>query len=352
MEHDGAGQLSGPTARPVQRIEGIEVVGDVLYAAHQDAGLSWFDANTMATLGNDPQPDNAIDVASAEDMLWVADRQRGLLGYRLEDGQPPSLEVELLLEGSAQAMDALPGVVAIAAGGRVHLVDTSSTASPRLASTIEIEGIATRVALKDTRTLAVAAWNDTRLYDITTLDTPALIALEDATSSAMSVTWAGEVLVVGDWDDLRTYSVDLDAQAPEWTGPSRLTVNGDAGTAVSAAFLVENEGSLDLQLEEASCSGAELAIEPSRLLIEPGVTAVLELVGTFGSTSPEEARCTFITNDPDEPSVEVEVVLNELGLSVGDAAPDFSVPNLEGTDVYTLQDARGEILLLTIFSSL
>ena len=115
---------------------------------------------------------------------------------------------------------------------------------------------------------------------------------------------------------------------------------------------MENEGSLDLQLEEASCSGAELAIEPSRLLIEPGVTAVLELVGTFGSTSPEEARCTFITNDPDEPSVEVEVVLNELGLSVGDAAPDFSVPNLEGTDVYTLQDARGEILLLTIFSSL
>ena len=38
--------------------------------------------------------------------------------------------------------------------------------------------------------------------------------------------------------------------------------------------------------------------------------------------------------------------------AVGDAAPDFSVPNLEGTDVYTLEDARGEILLLTIFSSL
>lgn len=352
LAHDGDGALSGPNGRPQPGLEGLTERDGTLYVAAQTQGLLWLDAATLAPLGSNTEPSNGIDVATDADTLWVADRDRGLLTYSLEDPTAPGFVGALALEGSAQAMDARAGVIAVAAGGQVHLIDASDPRSPVLAATLPIEGVATRVALKDAEILAVAAWNDTRLFDITDIADPVLLAVEDATSSAMSVAWSGDTLVVGDWDDLRTYQVDVDARAPEWTADKRLTLTAPSGSTVTANLLVHNEGSLDLWLTPVGCTGAELFSDTPTLVLGPDERGVVPITGTSTADTTQVATCTFETNDPDEPSPTVEVTVNPSGLAVGDPAPDFSVPNLEATEVFTLTDARGEILLLTIFSSL
>jgi hypothetical protein len=300
VSHDGAGVLSSASGRPQTGLEGIVAAGGVLYAAAQTQGLVWLDASSMNLLGSDAEPTNAIDVAITGSTLWVADRERGLLSYGLDASGSPGFIGELGLDGSAQAIDAVDGVVAIASGGEVHLIDGQDPNSPSLVSTIRITGVATRVSLRDAATLAVAAWNDTRIYDISDLSSPALLAVEDATSSAMSVAWVGENLVVGDWDDLRTYAVDLDARGAEWTARSWAAVTAPAGEALSYNMLVHNEGTLDLGVTAGSCAGAEVSITPEALTLGPDERGTFILSGTSATSDPYTVTCTFETTDPDE----------------------------------------------------
>ena len=58
------------------------------------------------------------------------------------------------------------------------------------------------------------------------------------------------------------------------------------------------------------------------------------------------------TNDPDQPLMELTVASSSTGSSVrvGDLAPDFSLPDLEG-QLHTLSEQRGRPVVLCYFAT-
>ncbi len=190
---------------------------------------------------------------------------------------------------------------------------------------------------------------------------PRLVALEDSVDAAMSVDLQGDLLTVGDWDHLRTFRVDASLQAPELELPRTLTVLGDPDeTPVVEAYVVvgnQAEGDAELHVFDVACASDAVTPTMTEATIPPALVAVfplqVDLVAGGGRNRDREWRttCAFWSTDPDEPMAEVEIVVNPEGLSLGDPAPDWTLPDLHG-ELHTLSAHRGKVVVMTIFSSL
>jgi hypothetical protein len=255
---------------------------------------------------------------------------------------------ELALDAAVQELAVANDVVFVAASGRVYAVDVSNPSQPALLDEVAIKGIAVRLAVENDL-LAVSTWDDTRIYDVSDPTAMRLIALEDATDSSTAVALAGDRLYVGDWDMLRIYAVDPLLASAEITYTSNLVMIGDQpGTAFGV--VIKNEGPIDLEISDISCTDAALSVDSSMLTVPSGGLDSVTITADLGSAIPN-STCTIVSNDVDEPNAEIEIVVNPAGLKVGDQAPAWTVPDLQNTP-YSLSDYQGEILLLTIFSSL
>ena len=348
----GDGEALQRIARRVDDVEAPEravLLGDHVVIAAQTGGLIVARAADLEEVARvtDAVP-NAFAVAASGSLVAVGDRERGLVLLDLSDPTNPVERGALALRGAPQDLDFVGDVVWAASGSVIEAVDVSSPDAPVLRSTTATLGVATRLDASGDL-LAVAAWEDTRLYDVSDPDAPVLIATEGADSSATSVAIHDDLLVVGDWDDLRTYRIDASARSAELRAEDNILVTG-LGSA-TAELRIQNEGNLPLDLGRLSCEDERLTpiFEPEQLL--PAEATELEVGVDLGTGAPFEGRCTVTSSDVDEPAHSFLIRANPAGLSVGDLAPDFTLPDLDGT-FHSLSDTRGKVVLISIFSSI
>jgi hypothetical protein len=342
------GQLTPEATLMATSLEGAQMAGDYIYIAGQANGLLVKNRSDLSPVTTVSEPSNAFDVKLGDGQLFVADRDHGLMSFDISNGAAPQLVGELELGTAVQELAVANDVVYVAASGRIHAVDVSDPSQPVLLDEVAVDGIAVRLAVEG-GLLAVATWDDTRLYDVSDPADIRLIALEGATESATAVALAGDRLYVGDWDSMRIYAVDPLLASAELSYTSNLVMIGDQ-PGTDFGVVIRNEGPIDLDVSDVSCSDPALSVSSSVFTIAPGELTSITITADLGSAIPN-STCTIVSNDVDEPAAEIEIVVNPDGLKVGDQAPAWTVPDLQNTP-YSLGDYQGEILLMTIFSSL
>ena len=346
--------------------EGVAVAGERVYVAGQEQGLLIHDLFDLRQVAAWDGAHNAIDVVVQAGVAYVGDRERGVVIAAVSQAADALEITELaavpLPGGLVQHLELSPDGrhLYVAAGARVAVLDVSEPAQARVVAELHPGGVATGVAA-DGDLLALANWRDTRLYDVADPAAPRLIAVEDALDASMSVDLRGDLLVVGDWDHLRAYRIDATLQAAELELPKSVTVLGDpAVTAEVETYVLVGNGTsddVDLELFDVTCASDAVAPAVTEATVAPGLVAVVPLrvdIVVGGGRRPERewrTSCAFWTTDPDESIAEVEVVVNPDGLSLGDPAPDWTLPDLDG-ELHTLSAHRGKVVVMTIFSSL
>ena len=350
VDIDGKGDWSLQDSIQEPGLEGLDYNAGTLFVAGQEQGLLIIDGESFSPIGQYTGSTNAIDVLIVEDVAWVLDRDQGLLAVDVSDPAAPTLRGSVEISGSGQALVREGDVLVVAATTTVTVVDISSPDAPAVLADIAVSGSATRAAIADDL-LAVAAWSDTLLYSLSDPADPALIAIEDAEEAASSVALVDGMLVVGDWNTLRTFSIDPSARSPEIDFDASLALTGDAGTA-SRTLIVTNRGDLPLEVTDTTCDEAALSASPADFSLAAGESDSITISATIKDADDAWiGTCTFLSNDADEPEASLSITINAPGLAVGDPAPDFSLPDLDGV-IHTLSDQLGEVVMVSIFSNL
>ena len=324
---------------------GVALLGEHLLVGTTGAGLEvrrLVDLERVASLDSLP---NVVDVAVDADVAVAVDRDLGLVVLDVADPELPSVTGTIALPGSPQGVALQGSIAVVAASGSLVIVDVADPADPQLLIDLPTDGVASRVAV-DGDLVVVANWFDTRIYDIADPSAPRLVGVEEAVDSSMSVALTDGVLYVGDWDWLRIFAVDATLGGPDVSAPAGVTVSGSGD--LTAALLLANVGDRDLV--------ATVACDDARIGPGDGVTIPADDRATIPLTVTTDAAtwtavCSIASNDPDEPIKEVLIQVNPEGLEVGDEAPDWTLPDLDGA-LYTLSATRGEVVLITLFSGL
>ncbi|TPV96275.1 MAG: redoxin domain-containing protein [Myxococcales bacterium FL481] len=328
--------------------EGLAWIGEALYVAAQDQGVVVLDGS-LAVMGSVPGSSNAMDIVVTDTIAYVLDRDHGLMVVDVSDAFDPQPIAELDIGEGAQSLAINDkGVVVVAAGGRVIVIDASTPEAPEIVADLESGGTAFRVDVAGD-IAAVANWQDTRIYDISLPECTYLIGLEDATDVSTSVALQDDILYVGDWDVFRAYQLDAGGASPEYTAVDYLTLNGQ--DEVETTLVVRNDGAMELDVTEIRCDDERIQIAPTSFTLAPEEIELVRLSASLSSTNPWSSDCTIASNDEDESEASLYLDVNPTGVAVGDIAPDWSVPDLDG-NIHNLSDYAGKIVVLTLFSSL
>ena len=305
--------------------------------------------------------------------LIVADGQNGILRMALAPDGTPSVKASVEPSDIDWAVAPLDDTHILAARGAagIAIVDTSNDGL-KVTATYDTTVMATDVAAGPDHLVMVADWAAARLVDFTNPDAPALLAREAFPRSAgglgraLGVVYAGGAFTVLGLDHLTRLTANPHLKTPELEVLrdqvliEALKCDGtkpDCEDKGSAGVLVRNRGSATLNVTKIVVSDPRLAlsIDPSAV---PGVDVPItpedqagffEVVAT--GTTPLDAKLTFETNDPDHAKVELPVRVNPPLLKVGDKAPDFLFPGIDGA-AYQLSALGGKVLFMKVFNAL
>lgn len=368
--------LAPSLSEPGVSYEGLDAEGDLVYVALHTDGLGIYQrdpaTNQVARVGGAPIVGNAYDVEVVGDIAYVLDEQQGL--YLLDVSDPANVtEVSHLFVGGVDRDLQVQGDRVYIAGGGAGLVivDASDPAAPTVLSYTDTYGTAVRLGV-DGDMVAVAAWNDTRIYDVSDPAAPAIVGaarLErpktyaddpgnerpDITARTLGVDLHGSHLYVGNWMTPYTYAIHPERRAPYLVLPEDIYYMGlgtvSAGETGTYTVDVRNDGTAPLTVTDAWVDDDAFTVTPSQVRIEPGDEAEL----TIAFTADEEVERTGIfhlsSDDPVQPLRKGYVVANADGIGIGDP-----LPYTEGTDVNTLASwssdaAEGRVTLLAYFAT-
>ncbi|MAE69714.1 MAG: hypothetical protein CME06_04500 [Gemmatimonadetes bacterium] len=123
------------------------------------------------------------------------------------------------------------------------------------------------------------------------------------------------------------------------------------GTSRDTTIVLSNNGGSTLSIESIDVPHADLALSPpAPFNIAAGDQRDLVITYTASEEEIGIQRFTIRSNDTDDPALRFSVQGNSADLNVGDPAPDFTIPVLDGETV-TLSDLRGSVVVLTFFAS-
>ena len=125
----------------------------------------------------------------------------------------------------------------------------------------------------------------------------------------------------------------------------------EASSSSLAAFVLRNDGRLPLTVDSASiASGFELG-QDLPVTLDPGGVKGMTLRYEATTGAPRREVLTLRSDDVDEPELRRTVLVNDQGLTVGDAVPDISLLGLDGAPV-RLADRLGQgPVLLAYFAT-
>jgi hypothetical protein len=303
--------------------------------------------------------------------VFVAD---GLGGFVTVDATDPTNPVMAgrVLTGGQGYFSVVNGNTAYVAAGSagVAVVDFSDFQNPTILTKIEMPGTAIRVAFSDNR-LFVAAWNDVRIYDVTTPAAPRFLAAvriprefnyndpdrEWPTGRIFSVAARGTDFFAAMWDHPFAFRLYPDRIAPNirlGESSARLDFGQVAvGSSKNLEFEVTNQGTAPLTLTDNHILGATtMTVSPAQLRIDPGMTGKLTLTYRPVQIGAGEERgyLNLVSDDPAQPVRRAYVVGNPPGISVGQPLPATVATLLDGT-VWNSSEALGSVVLLNYFAT-
>ena len=329
--------------------EGVSMGEAVAFVALQSKGVAVLTLPSMAEQLRIDLATNAVDVLVNDGVLYISDRDKGLVIVDISDVSNPKLLGEVPLSTSPQQLLFSQDHIFIAASSNIAIVDVSSPSAPVLRVEHPTHGLAQRLD-KYGDLLAIANWHDTRVYDVSTPEAPKIVAVQAVEDASMSVDIDGDVVYVGDWDVMRSYAMDSTLESPEITFDPTLTLTGGPGS-LTQLLSVRNDGNRKLHVDGIVCDNEAMAVSPSSFELTPDQTQTLTLTMDVENTSPQSVTCALNSDDVDEPNAPLDLQINPSGLGVGDPAPDFNLPDLDG-EFHTLSQHLGKVVMISIFSSL
>lgn len=351
--------------------EGVDVANHVIFAGLHANGLGayTYDAATGFTrVGSLQGFTNAWGVAARDNHVFVADGVDGLVTV---DATDPGQMIELgrvATGGQAKGVVVEGDYAYVAAGSAgVAVVDISDLANPQVVGRAEMPGTPLRVAYSEGR-LFVAAWNDVRVYDVSTPANPELIAAvriprpfeyedpdrELPTMRIFGVAARGLDVFIGTWENPYSYRLVPERLAPNIRLPEAAARIDFGPVAVGATKNLElevtNQGTAPLTLVDTWISGAAFAVAPRQARIQPGEKLNLQLTYTATSTDQEVGYLHIASDDPAAPVRKAYLVGNSPGVSVGAPLPVTTGTMLDGT-VWTSEESAGSVLFLTYYAT-
>lgn len=273
-----------------------------------------------------PIPGDVRDALVEGDRLWALGYD-ALVAYDIDKKARTLTEVgRLALAGGCYDLEGGPDWMAASCNSEgVALIDRNGGA-PSLLGVWQGYASARSSEVAGDQ-LLVSAWTDLLVLDVSDPTAPTLVGSQYRENAIAASVYAGDDLIyVIDWKE--PYS----ARLSEGGGPEIRSLYTHA-TAGDFAFLY-NDGTETLCLDAPT--GGEL------------VDTVVPAGGYTFWAIPEDAifgdAFSVTTNDADEPTFTLEVG-NVEGLSVGDEAPEFIEPDLDGV-IWQLSELKGQIVFL------
>jgi len=351
--------------------ESVDVANHNIFVGLHENGLGVYNydaVNGFTRVGSLGGFTNAWGVAARDNHVFVAD---GVGGFATVDATDPALPVELgrvAVGGQARGV-VVDGDFAYVASGSagVAVVDISDLASPTVVGRADMPGTALRVAFSEGR-IFVAAWNDVRVYDVTTPATPRFIAAvriprpfdyeevdrELPTMRTFGVAARGQDVFIGAWENPYSYRLEPDRLAPNIRLPETAARTDFGAVAVGAAETIQlpvtNQGTAPLTLVDNWISGSSFSVAPRQALIQPGETFNLEVTYVATTTDQEVGYLHLVSDDPAAPLRKAYLVGNAPGVTVGTPLPATTATLLDGT-IWTSEESSGSVLLLTYFAT-
>ncbi|MGK3966185.1 redoxin domain-containing protein [Sorangium sp. So ce118] len=351
--------------------EGVDVANHNIFVGLHGNGLGVYNydgAVGFTRVGSLGGFTNAWGIAARGNQVFVADGVEGLVTVDATDPAQPIELGRVATGGQAKGVVVDGDFAYVAAGSAgVAVVDISDLASPVVVGRAEMPGTPLRLAYSEHR-LFVAAWNDVRVYDVSTPAAPTFIAAvriprefeyedpdrELPTMRTFGVAARGRDVFIGTWENPYSYRLEPDRLAPNIRLPeaaARIDFGPVAiGDRKTLPLEVTNQGTAPLTLVDSWISGSAFSVEPRQARIEPGGKIELELTYLASARDPEIGYLHIVSDDPAAPVRKAYLVGNAPGVSVGAALPATTGTMLDGT-TWTSEESAGSVLLLTYFAT-
>lgn len=323
-------------------MEGLAGVGERLYVADRTAGLAVYRVEALDELdavGVVEGPDATWELHAGEGVLYAADNELGLAAWSLADPDAPTYLGGLSTPGLALDLDVEAGFLYLARGAAgIEVYDLADPLAPVLVHTVSVGGSAVSVAASEgwlwaAEHDAVAAWS------LADPSAPTPLGRQATRQFALAIDAEGAHAVVGDWGYLESWGVDAAGSAPA------LDLDRSAFPAGTgeASLTLTNRGGGDLELRGGEAEGGE--VWASSATVAPGATATLTV--RWNGAAPTSV--CVATNDPDAPTL-ILPVGPAPEPPIGDPAPDFTLPTLDG-DTVRLSEQLGHPVVLAYFAT-
>ncbi len=334
--------------------EDAAVRDDLAAIAAHDGGLELIDISdpgatfTVATV----PLTNAWAVRIDGDHAYVADGGGGLAVVDISDPYQAFLAGRLVTSGAAKDVRVRNGLAFLALGDAgVAMIDVSTPSQPVLAAEYNTTGNASHLGASDSL-VAVADWDDVEILRYDHQGMLELTGSKKTGGRVMGVEIVNDVVYVAEWSELHIYSYgpiagpDLDLDLVDINFPKT-----EVGASRDTTIQLSNSGGSTLTIESIDIPHADLALDPAGpFSIMAGGSRDLTITYTASEDEIDIRWFTIHSNDTDDSAFQFSVQGNSRDLNVGDPAPDFTIPVLDGAPV-TLSELRGSVVVLTFFAS-
>ncbi|KYF63158.1 redoxin domain-containing protein [Sorangium cellulosum] len=351
--------------------EGIDVANHNIFVGLHGDGLGVYNhdsATGFTRVGSLGGFTNAWGIAARDNHVFVADGVDGLVTVDATDPTKPVELGRVATGGQAKGVVVDGDFAYVAAGSAgVAVVDISDLESPVVVGRAEMPGTPLRLAYSEGR-LFVAAWNDVRVYDVSTPATPTFVAAvriprefeyddpdrELPTMRTFGVAARGQDVFIGTWENPYSYRLEPERVAPNIRLPeaaARIDFGQVAvGGRKTVPLEVTNQGTAPLTLVDSWISGSAFSVAPRQARIQPGETIELALTYLASATDQEIGYLHVVSDDPAAPVRKAYLVGNAPGVTVGAPLPATVGTMLDGT-TWTSEASSGSVLLLTYFAT-
>lgn len=384
-EHPGGPRVNRLAAGPGDRLVGI---GDTGQAQGLLVVFDASDPERPAEARREALDGVPADVATVGDEWWVCVRDRGI--ERMAPSLDAPLRLDTLQEYAGCTTLAVSGdLVAVGtATPGVALVDASSAAAPVSLGEVPVDGSVQDLSWRGDRLFAalgsagVAAFDATGegppvllgsadpgwvafgisavgdvafvagmthllALDFAVPGAPVLAAVETAPNIGLGVLAEGDAVWLADWGIFDAYRFHPGLVSPEIeVRPDGALYLAAADAGAESVLEVLNVGHEELRATFPNTEPG-LSFSPAEVVVLPGQGVEVDV--SFVGEGPLLAEVEVATNDPDEPVLRQSVQFDPEGFGPGSAAPDFTLPLLEGGTVTLSQVASTHAGVLLYF---
>ncbi|MBT3217060.1 MAG: hypothetical protein HOF55_07220 [Candidatus Marinimicrobia bacterium] len=329
-----------------------------LFAAGHQAGVDVF------TINSDEQSSTVLNyistIASSNawatqpfgNILFIAD---GATGIRSVDISNPSNPIPVnMISASGSVKDLTISenrlFAAVGASG-VDMFNISNPATPLFLSNYNTSGYASRVAANDSL-VAVSDWDDVEILGFTEGEL-ILKGIKNTGGRSMAIDMVGNDIFSAEWIEFQTMRYgnvegpDLDISNRKIEFP-----RVPFGENETISVQLTNSGRATLNITGISSDNVDISIPFNSAEILPNASLTLPITYTPNIGNSWTGYITISSNDSDENNEKIRIIGNHpSGPMVGDPAPNFNLPIVNGVGMMELSDLGENPAVIAFFSA-